>query len=86
MPVLNVCWMSKHFVEVHVNYYGCAWLRLACAIYLAPRHYGSSLFSLIRDICRVFCEQILKEVPFVCCRLYQNKLSYIRGIEVMFCQ
>ena len=39
MPVLNVCWMNKHFVEVHVNYYGCAWLRLACAMYLAPRHY-----------------------------------------------
>ena len=38
--------MSKHFVEVHVNHYGCAWLRLACAMYLAPRHYGS-LYSLI---------------------------------------
>ena len=34
---------------------------------------GSSLFSLDCAIYRIFCEQVLTEVPFVCYRLYQNK-------------
>ena len=67
--------MTLIIKEVHVNCYGCAWLRLTCAMYLASRHYGSSLFSLICDMCRVFCEQIVKGVPFVCCKLYQNKTA-----------
>ena len=55
MPVLYVCWMSKHCVDN----YESSWFRLTCAMY------------------RVFCEPILKGVPFVCYRLNQNKLSLL---------
>ena len=36
-------------------------------------HYESSWFRLTCAIYRVFCEPILKGVPFVCYRLNQNK-------------
>ena len=58
--------------------YGCCvpagWVSISLIIKeVHVRHYGSSWFRLTCAMYHVFCEPILKEVPFVCCRLNQNK-------------